>query len=111
MTDRIRFHLDENVNPAVAEGLRRRSADVTPTQQAGLMRASEEKQLEFALVEERTLVTHDEDFLAVAKGGVEHAGIAYCHPQLRSIGQVIAALTLIRDCMTPREMKDHVEFL
>jgi uncharacterized protein with PIN domain len=111
MSERIRFHLDENVHPAVAEGLRRRGIDVTTTQEAGLMQASDEKQLEFALAEQRTLVTHDEDFLALAKAGVPHAGITYCHPQLRSIGQMIATLLLIRDCMTPEEIKNHVEFL
>lgn len=111
MTDRIRFHLDENVDPAIAEGLRRRGVDVTTTQQVGLMRASDEKQLEFALAEGRTIVTHDEDFLTFAKEGVAHAGIAYCHPQLRSIGQIIAALMLLRDCMTPEDMTNHVEFL
>jgi uncharacterized protein with PIN domain len=111
MTDRIRFHLDENVDPAVAEGLRRRGVDVTTTPEMGLLRASDDKQIEFALTDDRTLVTHDEDFLALAKAGVPHAGIAYCHPELRSIGQIIAALLLIRDCLTPSDMKDHVEFL
>jgi uncharacterized protein with PIN domain len=111
MTDRIRFHLDENVDPAVADGLRRRGVDVTTTQEVGLLRASDDKQLEFALADGRTLVTHDEDFLALAKEGVTHIGIAYCHPELRSIGQIIAALMLIRDCMTPDEMTNHVEFL
>jgi hypothetical protein len=111
MTDRIRFHLDENVDPAVADGLRRRGVDVTTTQQVGLMHASDEIQLEFALSEARILVSHDEDFLILAKQGAEHAGIAYCHPQLRSIGEIIAALMLIRDCLTSDEMKNHIEFL
>jgi hypothetical protein len=47
----------------------------------------------------------------LAKAGALHAGIAYCHPQLRSIGEIIAALMLIRDCLTPEEMENHVEFL
>ena len=33
----IRFHLDENVPLAVAEGLRRRGVGVTTTSQAGLL--------------------------------------------------------------------------
>ena len=111
MSEPIRFHLDENVDPSVAEGLRRRGVDVTTTQAADLMRASDDKQLEYALVEGRMLVTHDEDFLAMAKEGVQHTGIAYCHPQSRTIGQTIAALMLIRDCLTLDEMKNHVEFL
>lgn len=31
MTQKIRFHLDENVSNAIAEGLRRRGIDVTTT--------------------------------------------------------------------------------
>jgi uncharacterized protein with PIN domain len=111
MSERIRFHLDENVDPAVAEGLRRRGVDVTTSQDARLLHASDEKQLAFVLAEGRILVTHDEGFLTRAKAGDAHAGIAYCHPESRSIGQMIAALLLIRDCLTPEEMRDHVEFL
>ena len=111
MTDRIRFHLDENVDPAVAEGLRRRGVDVTTSQGAGLLRSSDDRQIAFAFAENRVLVTHDEDFLARANRGASHAGIAYCHPEARSIGQIIAALMLIRDCVAPHEMQNHIEFL
>jgi hypothetical protein len=111
MIERIRFHLDENVDPAVAEGLRRRGVDVTTSQQAGLLQAPDELQVAFALAEARTIVTHDEDFLAFASQGAAHAGIAYCHQELRSIGQIIAALMLIRDCLTAEDMRSHVEFL
>jgi hypothetical protein len=57
------------------------------------------------------LVTHDEDFLALARSVPEHAGIAYSHPASRSIGELISALLLIRDCLSPNEMQNHVEFL
>jgi hypothetical protein len=111
MTDRIRFHLDENVDPAVADGLRRRAVDVTTTQEAGLLRAPDDRQIDFARASGRVLVTHDEDFLARTKQGAIHAGIAYCHPDARSIGQMIAALMLIRDCLSPDDMRNHIEFL
>jgi hypothetical protein len=111
MTDRIRFHLDESVDPTVADGLRRRGVDVTTSREAGLLQASDDRQLAFAVAENRTLVTHDDDFLALAKRGVSHAGLAYCHPESRSIGQIIAALLLIRDCLATAEMQNHVEFL
>jgi uncharacterized protein with PIN domain len=107
----LRFHLDESVDPAVAEGLRRRGADVTSSHEAGLLRASDERQLEFAIAEQRVLVTHDEDFLALVRRGIEHGGIAYCHPEARNIGQIIAGLLLIRDCLTAEEMHNHIEFL
>jgi uncharacterized protein with PIN domain len=111
MTGRIRFHLDENVDPAIADGLRRRGVDVTTSQEAGLLNSSDDRQIEFAHAHQRVLVTHDDDFLTRAKVGLEHAGIAYCHPQSRSIGQIIAALMLISDCLQPDDMQGHVEFL
>jgi hypothetical protein len=39
MAEGIRFHLDENVDRAIALGLRRRAIDVTTTKDAGLCRA------------------------------------------------------------------------
>jgi hypothetical protein len=108
---RIRFHLDENVDPAIGDGLRRRGADVTTTQGVGLMSASDEKQLVYALAERRVIVPHDDDFLTLAQAAVSHAGIAYCHRDLRTIGQIIANLLLIRDCLTSNEMENHVEFI
>lgn len=107
----IRFHLDESVDPAVADGLRRRGADATTSQEIGLLGADDRSQLDFANGESRVIVTHDEDFLALVRAGAAHAGIAYCHPEARSIGQIIAALLLIRDCLSASEMRNHVEFL
>lgn len=39
MPQAIRFHLDEHVDPAIADGLRRHGIDVTTTLDAGLVRA------------------------------------------------------------------------
>jgi predicted nuclease of predicted toxin-antitoxin system len=111
MADRIRFHLDENVDPAIADGLRRRGVDVTVTNDVGLTGASDEEHLVFALAQQRVIVTHDEDFLAASKSGHVHCGIAYCHVETRSVGQIIGSLLLIADCLGPDEMQNHVEFL
>jgi predicted nuclease of predicted toxin-antitoxin system len=81
MTGQIRFHLDENVDSAIADGLRRRGVDVTMPNDVGLIGASDEEQLAFALREHRAIFTHDDDFLALAHRGTEHWGIIYCHPQ------------------------------
>lgn len=107
----IRFHLDENVDPAIADGLRRRGVDVTTTQEAALLGVEDAAQLAFSSGQGRVLVTHDEDLLSLASRADRHAGIAYCHGESRSIGQVIAALMLIRDCLSADDMRNHVEFL
>lgn len=111
MSDAIRFHLDESVNPAIADGLKRYGIDVTTSHHTELLGASDEKHLAFALSEKRVIVTHDDDFLAVADQGTEHAGIAYCHAKARTIGEIIDALVLIHRCLSPDEMHNHIEFL
>ena len=63
MAERVRFHLDENVDPRVASALRRHGADATTTVEAGLRAEPDIAQLDFALAEGRVLVTHDADFL------------------------------------------------
>jgi predicted nuclease of predicted toxin-antitoxin system len=59
----IRFHLDEDVDPVIAEGLRRRGIDVTTSQEAGLLGAVDPIQLAHARAEGRMLFTHDDDHL------------------------------------------------
>jgi len=63
----IRFHLDESVSNAIAEGLRLRKIDVTTSPEEGLIGASDEEQLAFALSSTRVIFTFDDDFLQLQK--------------------------------------------
>jgi predicted nuclease of predicted toxin-antitoxin system len=107
----IRFHLDENCHRAVAEGLKRRGIDVTTTPEAGLMSATDERQVALALGQGRVLFTPDRDFLRLHAAGVPYAGIAYCDKDTRSIGEIIRGLVLIWELLEPAEMANRVEFL
>jgi hypothetical protein len=111
MPEPIRFHLDENVEHAIAYGLRRHGIDVTVTSEEGLLSAPDEEQLAFARDNARIIVTHDEDFLILHSQGIPHAGIAYCPPDTHPIGRINQALLLIWGVMEPNEMTNHVEFL
>ena len=66
MKDKIRFHLDEQVNPEIALQLRRRGIDVTTTVEVGLRTLSDESQLNFIRQQNRVIFTHDQDFLIIA---------------------------------------------
>jgi hypothetical protein len=111
MREAIKYHLDEHVHPAIAEGLRRRGIDVTTTIEAELLGAEDEKHLEFCGVENRVVVTNDADFLRLHTQGVSHRGIVYYHTEGRSIGDILRFLILIHECLAPEEMIDHLEFL
>ena len=111
MPAEIRFHLDENVEGELVRVLRHRGVDVTTAADAGLLSASDEDHVAYALGEARVIFTHDDDFLSLNAQGVEHAGIVYCCIQMRTVSQIAAHLLLIRDCMSPDEMHGHVEYV
>ncbi|MGL4621818.1 MAG: DUF5615 family PIN-like protein [Chroococcidiopsis sp.] len=111
MAEKIRFHLDENVSTAVAEGLRRRGIDVTTTPEQALIGISDLAQLEFALAQKRVIFTQDADFLRMHQTGITHAGIVYCSQGNKSIGEIIRGLILVWELLEPNDMLGKVEFL
>lgn len=107
----IRYHLDEHVDPAVAEGLRQRGVDVTTTVEAGLTGASDMDQLAFAAAQGRVFVTRDRDFLVLDSEGVGHAGIAFWHSRRRNVGQLVLDLVLLWRAVTAEEIHGRVEYV
>lgn len=89
MTGKIKFHLDENVHNAIAEGLRKQGVDVTTTPEVGLIGASDEQQVLFISQQQRIIFTHDADFLRLHQQGVQHTGIVYSRQGKRSIGKLL----------------------
>lgn len=111
MSERIKFHLDENISNAIADGLRRRGIDVTTTAEANMISASDEEQIKFALAQQRVIFTQDDDFLKLHNSGVSHYGITYCRQRSRSIGEIINTLTLIWEWVEPEDIKAKIEFI
>ena len=107
----IRYHLDEHMHPAVAEGLRQRGVDVTTTVEAGLTGASDEDQLAFAAAQGRVFVTRDRHFLVLDSEGVAHAGIAFWHSKRRNVGQLVLDLVLLWRAVSAEEMLGRVEYV
>ena len=106
----IRLHLDENVDHAVAHGLRLRGIDVTTSTDAELIGATDDEQLSYALRETRVIFTQDQDFLRHHQAGTEHAGIVYSRQGARSIGEIVRFLQFMNDCLEPVDMRGKVEF-
>ena len=72
MARSICFHLDECCDPAIADGLRRRGIGVTTSQDAGLLRAEDDRQAAYGLAENRVVLTHDTDFRGPGSIGAEN---------------------------------------
>ena len=107
----VTFHLDEHIQPALADALRGRGIDVTTTTDAGLSGSADREQLSFARDAGRVVVTQDIDFLRLHTEGVPHSGIAFWRQQTRTIGEVVRRLLLMHAVMSPAEMKNRVEYL
>ncbi len=106
----IRFHLDENVDHAIAHGLRLRGLDVTTTTDTNLIAATDPEHISFALSENRVIFTQDQDFLRHHSSGDEHAGIVYSQHGLRSIGEIVRHLHFLSDCLETQDMRGLLEF-
>ncbi len=111
MARTIRFHLDENVSGAVANGLRRQGVDVSTTPEAGLLGAIDEEQISYATTAERVLFTQDKDFLGISAMNRPHAGIAYCDKDARTTREILDGLLLIWEVLAPEDMAGRVEYL
>ena len=107
----LRFYLDENVDHAIARGLRTRNIDVLTTTEAGTRGLSDNEHVDFSLKEQRVIITCDEDFLILSRQGVEHTGIVYYKQQTRTIKQVLQALFLLHTELSQDDMMNRVEFL
>ena len=110
-SDKIRFHLDEHIDPAIANALRRHGIDVTTTVEAGLRTMGDDAQLAFIRNHNRVIVTSDKGFVRFAASNNDHPGIVFLSRSAGSIGEVIATLILIYEVLVPEEMKGHVEYL
>jgi len=110
MLEKIHFHMDENVDGAITEGLRRKGLDVTTTPGMNLLGATDEAQVMFALSQNRVVFTHDADFLRLHQRGVEHPGIVYAQQGKRSIGEILRSLLQIYESQSPESMRNHIEF-
>jgi len=94
----------------VAEGLRRRDRECSVPKEVGLLAASDEKHLEFALAEDRILITRDDDYLGFEAEGCPHAGIIYW-TERNHFGQLIKDIDALCYEKTPEELRGRVFYL
>jgi predicted nuclease of predicted toxin-antitoxin system len=89
MSEKIRFHLDESVNPRIGYALQAMGIDVTISKAVGLRGAADEEQWEYANLNGRVLLTHDDDFLRIASQNPNHSGLIFRKQLGHSLGAII----------------------
>jgi len=105
----IALYTDQDVDAELAEQIRARGFDAISTYEAGNAGFSDEKQFEFAIRNERALLTHNSRHFDVlfdeyAEKHVDHYGLI-TSGQLY-IGDMLARILVLLDRMTADEMKN-----
>lgn len=96
----MKFYLDEDLSPRIAERLRKRGIDAVSAFEAGNVQLSDREQLAYAAQEGRCLVTRNvRHFILLAQEAIRrqepHAGIILCSPNIRGFetGTIVHAVT------------------
>ena len=105
--DRIRFYLDENLSPEIANQLRLSGIDII----RGPLGDDDPVHLERATDMGRVLCTEDDDFLKLAARGIRHAGIIKGIHDDHSIGDWVNYLRFVHSVCAPADMRNNVEHL
>ncbi|HET7854520.1 MAG TPA: DUF5615 family PIN-like protein [Candidatus Methylomirabilis sp.] len=96
----MKFYLDEDLSPQIAERLRKRGIDAVSAFEAGNVQLSDREQLACAAQGGRCLVTRNvRHYILLAHEAIRrqepHAGIILCSPSIRGFetGAIVHGLT------------------
>ncbi len=84
----MKFYLDEDLSPRIAERLRKRGIDAVSAHDVGNVQLSDREQLAYAAREGRCLITRNARHIVVLSREAiarqePHAGIILCSPRFR----------------------------
>jgi hypothetical protein len=106
-----RYLLDEHLWNALASGLRLRSIDAITVHEAGRRSASDRDHLAWAIDNGRVIVTHDDDYLALAARVERHAGIPFCKADKYTLGGLLREIEILHAELTAEDWANRVVFL
>jgi len=111
----LRIYIDENVERAIADGLKRRNIDVWTVNDCNNVGLSDEQQLQFAVEKKAALFNYDTDFFEISKHWSDavktHYGIFYTHPISANIGECIRKLKEYAELFNPDDIINQIIFL
>jgi hypothetical protein len=114
---RVRLYLDENaLGKDFVEALRSNGVDVLTTAETGLLSATDERQLEHAATEGRTLYSYNiRDFIVLhyqyLADAKQHAGIILCEQERYSVGEQMRRVVRLAENLSAEQMHGRLEFL
>jgi len=108
---KLRYYLDENMDPDISEQLRRHGVDALAARDVGLLQVADGVKLRYAAAHGRILCTKDSDFADPVKWEVKHDGVAFFPDRSVSIGYAVNALLELYRNETAENMKNSLRYL
>jgi predicted nuclease of predicted toxin-antitoxin system len=108
---RIGYHLDEHVDPIIAQALVHYGIQVATPTGVGLRAHGDAAQLMVACQRQLAIVTHDASFLRFTHDQGIHFGIIYCPHTDPTTSDLIRKLILIYEVLSPEELMGRVEIV
>ncbi len=108
------LYFDEDVDVLTASMLKGRGFDVLTARDAGMLRKSDDEQIEFAAAQGRCLITHNrDDFLTIhrryVETGREHAGIIVARK--RRPVEIVTRVAELLNTFTSDEMRNTIYYV
>lgn len=111
----ISLYLDEDVSVKIAVNLKNRGFDVLHAVDTGMLSASDETQLNKAISEKRTFLTHNKKHFRILHdqyiaSGKKHFGIIVASRKRNSFETIKRLLDIIQT-FSPEEMENQIRFI
>ena len=111
----ISLYLDEDVSVKIAANLKNRGFDVLHAVEAGMQSSSDEEQLNKAIRDQRTFVTHNKKHFRILHeryltSGKKHFGIIIASRK-RNPSETIKKLLNIIQNFSPEEIENQIRFI
>jgi len=94
----------------VAQGLRKRDRDCTISKDVNLVSATDQEQLAYATLDQRMIISRDQDFLVLASERSDHVGIIYW-TQKSHFGQLVREIDALAINNSAEDVRGKVYFL
>ncbi len=111
----LSLYTNESVPIAIVTGLQRRGINATCARDSGNLGLTDPQQLEFAVINQKVVFTHDADFIRLAHEYLEqgrfHWGIIYVHQDKLSLGECTRRLKELAEIFELDDFQNHLEFL
>ncbi|MEP7291418.1 MAG: DUF5615 family PIN-like protein [Chloroflexota bacterium] len=111
MGTKVRFYLDENIQIAVADQLRRRGIEVVTVRDLDRLGDDDLSHLQRSAQLGCVLCTHDADFVDLAAAGFQHTGIVFGQQHKHTIGDWVHFLELVHGVYDAEEMHNLIEYV